>query len=93
VIVEAMAYGCPIVSTNVGGIPELITDGVNGLLCPPKNPQCLADKILALADNPELRGQLSKAARSTYEKSPFEETSMAKFIENIYSEVLNPENS
>jgi glycosyltransferase involved in cell wall biosynthesis len=87
-IVEAMAYGCPIVSTNVGGIPELITDGKNGLLCPPKNPQCLAEKIGLLIDDPILRKRLGSAARNYYENSPYEARSAAKFFVSVYSEML-----
>jgi len=88
VIVEAMAYGCPIVSTNVGGVPELITDDVNGLLCPPENPQCLADKIIMLLDDLALRQKLSRAARSSYEKSKFGAAASAQFFSTVYGEVL-----
>jgi glycosyltransferase involved in cell wall biosynthesis len=88
VIVEAMAYGCPIVSTNVGGIPELITDGVNGLLCPPEKPQCLAEKIKLLADDPAQRERLGRAARKFYENSPFEAKAAANFFISKYSEAL-----
>jgi glycosyltransferase involved in cell wall biosynthesis len=88
VIVEAMAYGCPIVSTNVGGIPELITDGVNGLLCPPEKPQCLAEKIKWLIGDPAQRERLGRAARSYYENSPFGAKAGADFFISVYSEVL-----
>lgn len=88
VIVEAMAYGCPIVSTNVGGIPELITDGVNGLLCPPEDPDCLAGKINSLIDAPSLRERLGRAARKFYENSPFEAGTAANYFIAVYGEVL-----
>ncbi len=88
VIVEAMAYGCPIVSTNVGGIPELITDGVNGFLCPSENPQCLAEKIKLLIDDAALRERFGHAARSFYKSSPFEAKSAASFFVSVYGEVL-----
>jgi glycosyltransferase involved in cell wall biosynthesis len=87
-IVEAMAYGCPIISTAVGGVPELITDGVNGLLCPPEDPQCLADKISMLIDDDKLRHQLGNAARAFYEKSPFGGKAVASHFISIYDEVL-----
>ena len=87
-VVEAMAYGCPIVSTNVGGISELITDGANGLLCPPENPQCLAEKIKLLIDDLTLRERLGHAARNFYKNSPFEAKSAAKFFVSVYGEVL-----
>ncbi|MDL1909446.1 glycosyltransferase family 4 protein [Chloroflexi bacterium CFX6] len=88
VIVEAMAYGCPIVSTNVGGVPELITDGVNGLLCPPEDPGCLAEKIELLIGNAALRERLGRAARNFYENSPFEAKAAAKFFASVYGEML-----
>jgi glycosyltransferase involved in cell wall biosynthesis len=93
VIVEAMAYGCPIVSTDVGGIPELITDGENGLLCPPENPECLAEKIKMLIDDPALRERLGHAARSYYENSPFEARAAANFFVRVYDEVLEEQKS
>ena len=89
VVVEAMAYGCPIVSTSVGGIPELITDGVNGLLCPPENPECLAEKIKMLIDDPGLRECLGNTARDSYEKSHFKADSAANHFVSVYSKVLN----
>jgi glycosyltransferase involved in cell wall biosynthesis len=88
VIVEAMAYGRPIVTTNVGGIPELIQDGVNGLLCPPENPGCLADKIRFLLDDPALRQHLGAAARKSYERSPFQPHAVSSRFITVYGEVL-----
>lgn len=87
-IVEAMAYGCPIVSTSVGGVPELITDGVNGLLCPPEDPQCLADKIIKLIDDENLRLRLGNASRAFYEKCPFGAGAAAKHFASVYGEVI-----
>jgi glycosyltransferase involved in cell wall biosynthesis len=93
VIVEAMAYGCPIVSTKVGGIPELITDGINGLLCPPEKPECLAEKIKVLVDDPITRERLGRAARSFYENSPFEARAAASFFISRYGEVVDERKS
>ncbi|MDH5288729.1 MAG: glycosyltransferase family 4 protein [Acidimicrobiia bacterium] len=61
VLVEAMAAGLPAVSTTVSGIPELVTDGVTGLLVPPDDPGALADALRRLAREPELAGQLARA--------------------------------
>lgn len=88
VIVEAMAYGCPIVSTNVGGIPELIRDGVNGLLCPPENPQCLAEKLNLLIEDAELRKKLGHAARAFYVQSPFEAKTAGAHFLHVYVEAV-----
>jgi len=87
-VVEAMAYGLPIVTTSVGGIPELIQDGVNGLLCSPRDPECLAKKIKKLIDNPSLREKLGKAARQSYEKSPFQPKSVSEHFISIYQDAL-----
>ncbi|HEY5138598.1 MAG TPA: glycosyltransferase, partial [Methylococcales bacterium] len=64
VILEAMATGLPIVSTEVGGIPTMITDNEEGFLIEPHNPQILADKIGILLRDPHLQERFSKAARA-----------------------------
>jgi glycosyltransferase involved in cell wall biosynthesis len=90
-LVEAMAYGCPIVTTPVGGIPELIEDGVNGLLCPPGDPDALAARIRALIDDPGLRERLGREARRSYERGPFEPREAAGHIQSVYSAALRDE--
>jgi len=52
VLLQAMAAGCPIISTDVGGISELIQSGKDGLLIQPKNSQLMANTILTLLENP-----------------------------------------
>lgn len=63
VLVEAMAAGLPVVSTNISGIPELIEDGISGLLVPEKDASRLADAIAKLIASPALRVDLGRAAR------------------------------
>jgi glycosyltransferase involved in cell wall biosynthesis len=87
-LVEAMSYGCPIVATTVGGIPELIQDGINGLLCAPGNSNCLAQKICALIEDPELRMKLGREARQSYEKGPFQPASVCNRFISIYQDAL-----
>jgi glycosyltransferase involved in cell wall biosynthesis len=87
-LVEAMAYGCPVVVTSVGGIPELIRDGVNGLLCPPRDPDCLAEKIKTLVEDPALRERLGKAARQSYEQGPFQPAAVSEHFISVYQDVL-----
>src|SRR6185295_17890657 len=53
--VEARAFGCPVVATNVGGIPTSISDGVDGLLVPPRDPAALAAAIDRLLSDEALR--------------------------------------
>jgi glycosyltransferase involved in cell wall biosynthesis len=62
---EAMAIGMPVVSSSVSGIPELVTDGENGLLVSQRNAEELADALQKLIDDPDLREQLSRNARAT----------------------------
>jgi glycosyltransferase involved in cell wall biosynthesis len=65
---EAMASACAVVATRVGGLPELIDDGVNGLLVPPCDPEALSIAITRLVDEPTLRTQLGLAARARVER-------------------------
>ena len=65
---EAMASARAVVATNVGGLPEIIEDGVSGLLVPPRDPGALSVAIARLLETPELRKQLGLAARSCVER-------------------------
>jgi len=60
-LLEAMSAGLPIVATRVGGIPEIITNGETGLLTEPNNPKDLAEKILRLASDANLRLKFGQA--------------------------------
>ncbi len=60
-----MACGCAVVASAVGGIPEIITNGVDGVLVPPESPEALATAIVSLLSNPELRRRLGERARTT----------------------------
>lgn len=61
-LMEAMASALPIVSTSVGGVAELIRDGVNGLLVPRHDPRALADALASLLQDARLRRRLGDAA-------------------------------
>jgi glycosyltransferase involved in cell wall biosynthesis len=65
VLVEAMAAGAPVVATAVSGIPELVDDGVNGLLVAPDEPEALADALIRLHRDPALAERLTAAAHRT----------------------------
>ncbi len=64
-ILEAMALSRPVVASNVGGIPEMIEDGVNGLLVPPHDPPALADAIVRLLTNHQLADMVGRAGHDT----------------------------
>ncbi|MEO8499264.1 MAG: glycosyltransferase family 4 protein [Vicinamibacteria bacterium] len=61
-LLEAMAAGRPIVASRVAGIPDVVTDGVEGVLVPPKDPRMLRDAITLLAADPARRARLGEAA-------------------------------
>ena len=61
--IEAMSVGTPVIASNVGGISEVIRDGIDGFLVPPNEPKILADKICYIFQNPELRGEMGRNAR------------------------------
>lgn len=57
--IEAMASGLPIVSTNVGGLPDLIKDGINGFLVNPRDPAAIAEKSLLILNDKNLKERIS----------------------------------
>ena len=67
-LLEAMAAGRPAVCTAVGGVPEMIDDGVTGFLDPPRDPRALADKVLAVLADPERALAMGAAARRRIEE-------------------------
>lgn len=79
VLIEAMQYSLPIVSTIEGGIPDMVEDGVTGFLIPPNNADVLAAKIELMIKNPALREQMGQAGRKKYEQ----EFTLNKFEERL----------
>lgn len=61
-VLEAMAAGLPIIATRVGGIPDLMTDGAEGFLLNPGDVSALADRIVRLANDPQLRATMGQRA-------------------------------
>jgi len=86
-LLEALGNSTPVVVTAVGGIPELITDGLNGLLVPPRDSEKLADSLIRLISNKDLAELLKKNAFNSIIEN-FSEHSMAiKHIE-LYMKLI-----
>lgn len=88
VLVEAMRRGLPIVATSVGGIPEVVEDGVNAILVPPRDAASLARALARLLDDPALRSRLGSAGPAR--ASRFTEAAMCAAWERIYEEAAGP---
>lgn len=78
-VLEALAYKKPVVVTNVGGVGEIVTDGVNGLMVPSEDPEALAEKILNLLNDPDLGVRLGCAGRDTVEAAFSLEMMVARY--------------
>lgn len=86
-IMEAMSAGLPIIATNVGGIPELLTDGVDGLLIGKNDLEGFINAIEFAALNPELCHSIGRRARMTV-KSRFSIEKMSESTSRVYEELL-----
>jgi glycosyltransferase involved in cell wall biosynthesis len=79
-ILEALAHGLPVIAPAVGGIPEIISNGVEGFLINSRDPAEFAAKCLALWEQGELRKRMSRAAREKAERA----FSAEKMADNYY---------
>jgi len=82
-LVEAMSFGLPVVVTRVGGVPEVVTDGVEGLIVPPSDATALAAALGALLDEPARRQQMGTAARTRAVRD-YALSTMADRYERLY---------
>ncbi len=86
-ILEAMARRKPVVASAVGGIPEVLTDGVDGLLVPPGDSDALAEALGRLAKSPSLRERIGEAGYQTVVER-FSIDAMLRQIQEVYDEEL-----
>jgi starch synthase len=86
VLLDALAFGKPVVATRAGGIPEVIEDGVSGVLTPPGDAAALGAAIADLCESPERRAALSSAARPR--AAQFSMTVTAARTASVYDWVL-----
>ncbi|MGH2511176.1 MAG: glycosyltransferase family 4 protein, partial [Candidatus Limnocylindrales bacterium] len=84
-ILEAMALSRPVVASRVGGIPEVIEDGVSGLLVPPHDPEALAGAIVRLLTNHPLADMIGRAGHDVVH-ARFCIGLMVKAVEQIYDD-------
>jgi N-acetyl-alpha-D-glucosaminyl L-malate synthase BshA len=86
VILEAMASGLAIVASKVSGLPEIVEDGGNGFLVESRNPEQIAEKVLLLLGDDELRERISKNNKETAKGYSWE--SVVERLDNVYYEVI-----
>jgi glycosyltransferase involved in cell wall biosynthesis len=87
-LIEAMAAGLPVVSTDVGGTAEVVVEGETGYLAPAKDDAALATAILRLAGDPALRQRLGEAGKARA-RAAFDEPRMAERYAQLYEEMLH----
>lgn len=90
VVLEAMSWGVPVVTTESGGLPSMITDGSTGYLVPMRDPAALRRKIETLLRNPSKRKEMGSAARQyVYENHSWEKN--VDSLEQIYRDIIHSE--
>jgi len=89
-VIEALAAGCPVVATPVGGVPEVITDRQTGLLAPVDQPQALAASVQELRRDAALRKRLSEAGLARA-RGKYHQTRVIARLEALYQDLAREE--
>ena len=84
-VMEATALGLPLVLPAVGGLPDVVTDGEHGLLVTPERPDLLAEALVRVVDDAELRAHLSTGSAALAAR--FDARTAVSRIESIYEQV------
>jgi glycosyltransferase involved in cell wall biosynthesis len=87
VIIEGMAAGKPVIATNGGGVPEIVVDGVTGILVPMRDAQAMADAMRRLLGDAGLRKTMGAAARAHVQQN-FSIQKTAKAVENVVEQIV-----
>jgi SAM-dependent methyltransferase len=88
-LLEAMALGAPVISSDVPAVNEIVRDGENGLLVPPENPTALADAVLRVLDEGGLKDRLREGGRRTVDRD-FDGRRLVVDLEAAYGAALRP---
>lgn len=91
-VLEAMSYGVPVISTRVGGIPELVREGVDGYLIDAGDRSALEDRLWRLAADAALRRAMGDAARARIE-AEYSEAAVLPVLEAMYAQLLTARTS
>jgi glycosyltransferase involved in cell wall biosynthesis len=86
-VMEYMGAGLPVVATRVGGIPELVRDGKNGILVPPRDPGGLAQAVIELLSDAERRRRMGQAGKSLREREYGGDVFISR-LEALYERLL-----
>ncbi len=87
-LLESMAAGIPVVATAVGGTPEVVEDGVTGILVPPRDPLAMADAVCRLLDQPDMAAKMGGAGRERIAER-FSNERMIAETASLYRELLS----
>jgi glycosyltransferase involved in cell wall biosynthesis len=87
--IESLSVGTPVLASNVGGIVEIIRDGVDGFLVPPEDPGALAERLLTMLGDPDLRQTMSRNARERF-LAQFELSKMARNQAAWLEDIMEP---
>ena len=87
-ILEYMAMGKPVIATRVGGVPEIIKHGYNGILVSPEDPNSLSQAILGYLENRKLFKKLADNGKKTVEEK-FSTIPLLKKYESLYKDICN----
>ncbi|GAA3394237.1 glycosyltransferase family 4 protein [Cryptosporangium minutisporangium] len=85
VLIEAAGCARPVVASRIGGIPDIVEDGVTGLLTPPGDADAIADALISLLDDPSRRAAMGVTARSHVEQH-FDAVNWARQLRGLYEE-------
>lgn len=88
IFLEAMIFSKPVIGTNIGGIPEVVEDGVSGILIENENSEDLKNALIKLIENKDIRESMGKNGRRIYEEKFTAEIMANKFID-YYKNILS----